>query len=188
MIFRLLKTVLLVVISVTLVASFTNRASSKLMDPGTLRALGNKIELVSNSMKHHGPCDAAWFKVKPSMGGEKVRHKMEALIACAIKKWPVPGGLAKALDVAYCESGDNLWPWSFYDEPGDGAPFGCAGVFQQNTKYWVARVHEFLKPQWFSKSEWKNLLTQRGAYNARANVLVSIQMAHRGGWGPWSCA
>jgi hypothetical protein len=25
-------------------------------------------------------------------------------------------------------------------------------------------------------------------YNGRANVIVSIRMAHRNGWGAWSCA
>ena len=186
---RLFNAAIVLLVAATTIFGLSYKQEPKLMDPGALKALGQKIEFVSNSMpKHHGPCDEPRFNVKPEMGGEKVRRKMVALIKCAIDKWSVPGGLSKALDVAYCESGDNLWPWSYYDEKGDGAPFGCAGVFQQNTKYWVGRVHEYLKPKWFTKFEWKRILTRQGAYNARANVLVSIQMAHAGGWGPWSCA
>lgn len=138
--------------------------------------------------KRLGPCNSSRFDVRPAMGGEKIRRRMEDLIACAVERWPVPGGLSKALDVAYCESGDHLWPWAHYDVPGDDAPFGCSGVFQHNTKYWTPRVREFLRPGWFTQSEWRRILTPKGAFNPRANVLISIQMAHRGGWGPWSCA
>ena len=178
---RLFNCIIASVLIATTVFGVTYREQPKLMDPYALKALGQKIELVSNSIpKHHGPCDDSRFNVKPEMGGEKVRRRMVALIKCAIDKWSVPGGLSKALDVAYCESGDNLWPWSHY--------MGSLGVFQQNGKYWVSRVNTYLKPSWFP-GRWKSIHNvPEGAYNARANVLVSIQMAHNGGWGPWSCA
>lgn len=128
----------------------------------------------------HGPCDESRFEVRPSMEPESIRRRMVALIRCATDRWPVPGGIKKALDVAYCESGDNLWPWAHY--------MGSLGVFQQNGRYWQDRVNTYLKRDWFP-GKWNRIhRVPEGAYNARANVLVSIQMAHRSGWGPWSCA
>lgn len=138
------------------------------------------LALKTLSITKQGPCNDPRFDVRPSMEPDKVRHRMIQLIRCAIARWPVPGGLNKALDVAYCESGDNLWPWAHY--------MGSLGVFQQNGKYWQSRVNTYLKPEWFP-GRWNRIhKVPEGAYNARANVLVSIQMAHKSGWGPWSCA
>ncbi|MFB3737987.1 MAG: hypothetical protein ACE14W_03350 [Candidatus Velamenicoccus archaeovorus] len=94
------------------------------------------------------------------------RSAVTKLIRCAARHWRVPGGPDKAVAVARCESG--LDPRAF-----NGA--GYAGVFQQSTRYWRGRARSYGFPDW-------------SVFNGRANVIVSIRMAHRYGWGPWGCA
>ena len=101
-----------------------------------------------------------------------VRDTVRGTIWCATHQWPVPGGAPKAVRVARCESGLN--PNAYYANNG--------GVFQQNLTYWPGRQDGYQRatgPRWS---------VVESVYNARANVLVSIRMAHFGGWGPWSCA
>jgi len=90
--------------------------------------------------------------------------EVKRLIRCAARKWRVPGGAPKALAVAGCESG--------FDPNAYGS--GNAGVFQQAVPYWSGRAKEYGFPGW-------------SVYNGRANVIVSIRMAHRSGWGAWTC-
>lgn len=87
------------------------------------------------------------------------------LIRCAEQRWSVPGGAAKAIDVARCESGF---------EP-DAYSSGNAGVYQHATRYWPARAQSFGFRGW-------------SVYNGRANVIVTMRMVHRLGWDAWSCA
>lgn len=180
------RRVSLVVAAVALAATmqWTWRANevAAISRPHVMTVDAVSAQLLSVRVVPTRPCDDEKFVVRPAMGGPKVERKMTALIRCVINKFgPVPGGIATALRIAHCESGDHLWPWSEYH--------GSAGVFQQNTRYWVDRVDTFLKRQWFTKREWRALhVVPSGAYNPRANVIVSIKMAHGGGWGPWSCA
>ncbi len=90
--------------------------------------------------------------------------EVKRLIRCATRKWRVPGGAPKALAVARCESG--------FDPGAYGS--GNAGVFQQAVPYWSGRAKEYGFPGW-------------SVYNGRANVIVSIRMAHRSGWDAWTC-
>lgn len=90
---------------------------------------------------------------------------VERLIRCAARTWPVPGGPDYAVSVARCESG--LDPSTVY--------YGHYGVFQHVLRYWPARATAYGFDGW-------------SPLNGRANILVSIRMAHVGGWGPWSCA
>lgn len=90
--------------------------------------------------------------------------EVKRLIRCATRKWRVPGGATKALAVARCESG--------FDPSAYGS--GNAGVFQQAVPYWPGRAKEYGFPDW-------------SVYNGRANIIVSIRMAHRDGWGAWTC-
>lgn len=92
-------------------------------------------------------------------------QQVKKLIRCAADRWKVSGGPSKALAVAKCESGFN--PKAYAS--------GNAGVFQQATKYWPTRAKTFGFPDY-------------SAFNGRANIIVSIRMAHRWGWGAWSCA
>ena len=94
-------------------------------------------------------------------------------IACAVGKWPVYGGIAKALAVARCESGLNA-----------GASNGGAylGIYQHAARYWPSRQNTY------DPNAWDKELAE-SAFNARANVVVAIRMAHgSAGWQPWSCA
>jgi len=92
-------------------------------------------------------------------------QQVKKLITCAADRWKVAGGPKKALAVAKCESGFD--PQAYAS--------GNAGVYQQATKYWPKRAKTFGLPD-------------RSVYNGRANIIVSIRMAHRWGWGAWSCA
>ncbi|MBI3647224.1 MAG: hypothetical protein HY240_00440 [Actinobacteria bacterium] len=93
-------------------------------------------------------------------------RQVKRLIRCAAHRWPVSGGPDKAVSVARCES-------RFRPKAYNAA--GYAGVFQQSTYYWPKRSRKFGFPKW-------------SAFNGRANIIVSIRMAHRHGWGAWSCA
>ncbi len=92
-------------------------------------------------------------------------YQLKRLIRCAARRWAVPGGPAKALAVARCES--HLDPGAYGN--------GNAGVFQQRVVYWPGRARTWGFPG-------------VSAFNGRANVIVSVRMAHASGWGAWSCA
>ena len=50
---------------------------------------------------------------------------------------------------------------------------GCAGIYQHMLKYWPGRADAFGFPGW-------------SAFNARANIIVTMEMVRRAGWGPWA--
>jgi len=97
---------------------------------------------------------------------QRSSYQLRRLIRCAARRWNVHGGPDKAVSVARCES-------RFNPDAYNGG--GYAGVFQQATRYWPSRATTYG-------------FRDYSVYNGRANVMVSIRMAHRGGWGPWSCA
>jgi hypothetical protein len=94
------------------------------------------------------------------------RREIKRLIRCSARRWHVPGGAHKAIVVVRRES--RFHPRAYN-------PAGYKGLFQQSVRYWRARARRYGFPGW-------------SAYNGRANVIVSIRMVHRGGWGPWSTA
>ena len=90
---------------------------------------------------------------------------VKQLIRCAADRWDSPGGGAKAIEVARCESG--LRPRAYN-------PNGYAGLFQQSTRYWPGRADSFGMPD-------------RSVFNGRANIIVSVQMARSmGSWSAWA--
>ncbi len=91
-------------------------------------------------------------------------YQVKQLIRCAARRWHVPRGPVGAVAIAGCES--------HFDPGAYGG--GNAGVFQQNLTYWPGRADAFGFPG-------------ASAYNARANIIVSVRMAHRSGWGAWAC-
>jgi hypothetical protein len=93
-------------------------------------------------------------------------YQLKRLIRCAARRWRVAGGPDKAVRVARCESRFNARAYN---------PGGYAGVYQQATRYWRRRARTY----GFRDSS---------VYNGRANVMVSVRMAHRAGWDAWSCA
>lgn len=116
----------------------------------------------------HGPCDGRAADIKPSYGRTVITKRVVQLVRCAVNRWPVSGGLSMALCIVDRES--SFWPWAYNAS-------GASGLFQQMD--WANRVPYYLHRRWFP-NHW-----QPGAFNARANVLLSIQMMHRGGLGPW---
>jgi len=94
---------------------------------------------------------------------------IKQLIRCAAHRWPVPGGAYKAIAVADCESDLNPRALS--------SSGSYAGLFQQSTRYWPSRSRTFGQGD-------------RSVYNGRANIIVSIRMAHGArSWGDWAgCA
>lgn len=92
---------------------------------------------------------------------------IERLIRCATRKWPVPGGTDYALRVAFCESK--------LDAHARSRTGTYLGVFQQSRTYWPARARAYGFPGW-------------SPLNGHANVIVSVRMAHDGGWAAWECA
>ena len=104
--------------------------------------------------------------------GVWTRREIVLTIDCALRKWPVPGGLDLAVAVAQCESGPDL------KDPGTVSPLG---TYQQIALYWPGRW------QFWSPAHWKKPLAPEGA-NPRSNVVVSVRMAHADGswWGDWS--
>jgi hypothetical protein len=52
-------------------------------------------------------------------------------------------------------------------------------VFQHRLPYWNGRFDSLTSRWWHLRPS---------VYNGRTNVIVSIRMAHFGGWGAWSCA
>jgi hypothetical protein len=87
------------------------------------------------------------------------------LIRCAANHWDSPGGPAKAIEVARCESGLR---------PGAYNPNGYAGLFQQSTRYWPGRADSYGQPN-------------RSVFNGRANIIVSVRMAKAlRSWSAWA--
>lgn len=123
----------------------------------------------------HGPCVFRQVP-KPSMSATHVHYLMRSEIACAARRFGVSETFAQC--IALRESGD--WPWA-------GPYHSSKGVFQQNIgpsgSWWQSRARTWLPRAWFSRYA---AVVEHGWFNARANILVSIRMAHSGGWGPWT--
>ena len=112
-----------------------------------------------------------WDECRMNAGSSTwTSREVKQVIRCAVQKWNVPGGIRTAISIASCESGSDL-----QDPGGDG----YAGPFQQSERYWPDR-RRFYKP-----TGW---VLQHSAEQPRANVIVSIRMAHGSGWSAWSCA
>ena len=94
--------------------------------------------------------------------------QIKQLIKCAARRWDSPGTPLQAISVADCES--NLNPRAYNSS-------GYAGLFQQSTRYWPGRAD-------------RGGQDDRSVFNGRANIIVSIRMAHAmGSWSPWGgCA
>jgi hypothetical protein len=87
---------------------------------------------------------------------------VKQLIRCAASYHGV--GREKALYIAWRES---RYRPSAYNAGGD-----AAGIYQHLMKYWPNRAEDFGFPNW-------------SAFNARANIFVTMRMVRRYGWSPW---
>jgi hypothetical protein len=93
----------------------------------------------------------------------KGTFQVKQLIRCAAEHWNVPGGADLALYIADRES---------HFHPNAYNPSGCAGIYQHMLRYWPGRAASFGFEGW-------------SAYNARANIIVTMRMVAEDGWGPW---
>ncbi len=90
---------------------------------------------------------------------------VKRLIRCANIAGAFPEGPPKALAIADRESGFRPKAYNSYS--------GASGIYQHLRRYWPGR------PSAFGFSGWS-------AFNARANIIVTIRMVHRvGSWAPW---
>ncbi len=89
---------------------------------------------------------------------------VKQLIRCAAFRYRVPGGAATALAVADRES--HFFPKAY------NSYSGASGIFQHLKLYWPGRAHVFGFKGW-------------SAFNARANIIVTMRMVKRHGWGAW---
>lgn len=96
-------------------------------------------------------------------------YDVKVTIRCAARKYGV--SLDTALYIANRESN--------FDERALNRYSGCAGIYQHVQSYWAGRRATFLNLHPY----WK---LAPSVFNPRSNVLVSIDMVRRGGWGPWS--
>ena len=98
------------------------------------------------------------------------QREVVATIECAVARWPVPRGADGAVRTAACESGlraDALSPSGRY-----------AGLFQHIRSAFPARSRHW-NPGGWDKPLGSN------PFNARANAVTSVRMAHAVGWGAW---
>ncbi len=89
--------------------------------------------------------------------------QVKRLVTCAANHWSVPGGPAKARAIAFRES--RFDPQAYNSS-------GAMGIYQHMRTYWPNRAYSYGFKGW-------------SAFNARANIIVTMRMVHRGGWGPW---
>src|SRR3990167_7292614 len=115
----------------------------------------------TKAVADEGPCDIPW---RAAYYQEGKKAPLRAIVRCAVLRWPVAGGLAKARAVIRCESGFR---------PDAYNPGGYGGLMQHSLRYWPARVENLLPERWGISPGWRS---------ARANIIVGIRMAHAGGW------
>ena len=90
--------------------------------------------------------------------------QIKQLIRCAADHFRVPGGEGTALAIADRES---------QFRPNAYNPSGCAGIYQHMLRYWPGRATAYGFQGW-------------SAFNARANIIVTMRMVKQYGWDPWS--
>jgi hypothetical protein len=89
------------------------------------------------------------------------RH-VKGLIRCAAHHFDV--NVDKAVSIAFRES--RFHPRAYNN-------WSCAkGIYQHLCRYWPTRAREYGFRDW-------------SAYNARANIFVTMRMVRRYGWQPW---
>jgi hypothetical protein len=109
-----------------------------------------------------GPCDLH------READELVRRFSRRLIRCAATRWPVRGGIEKAVCIARRESALNPKATSEHGH--------YLGLYQHDAEAWDGRFGAWTRERWELNPE---------ALNGRSNAIVTIRMASANGWGPW---
>lgn len=94
-------------------------------------------------------------------------YEVKHTIRCAVKRWPVPGGLDRAMYIADRESNFQQFATN---------PSGCRGIYQWADGTWSSVLDDF--PRLYA-------LLDHNVYNARSNVMYAIRYGNLRGWGPW---
>lgn len=104
--------------------------------------------------------------------GGFVRWEVKTTIRCAVRKWPVPGGVEGAFCIATKESGIAA-------KRDVNASSGAAGTFQisPDTFRIFAIHHEALFERWRLRVS---------VNNDRTNVVTGVKIAHEAGWSSWT--
>lgn len=101
-------------------------------------------------------CPIAWWR--------STWH-VKRLIRCSAHHWGVPGGATKALSIARRESRFHPGAYNAYS--------GASGIYQHLRRYWPGRASTWGFSGW-------------SAFNARANIMVTMRWVHRlRSWHPW---
>lgn len=88
---------------------------------------------------------------------------VKKLIRCAATYYDISP--RRAIYIAWRES---RFRSTAYNEEGE-----AAGIYQHLLKYWPDRAETYGFPDW-------------SAFNARANIIVTMRMVRRFGWAPWA--
>jgi hypothetical protein len=88
---------------------------------------------------------------------------------CAVRRWSVPGGLAKFMSEGYCESGYNRLAYN---------PNGHLGIYQHDAGSYQGRMNMYRPTAWDFRlsNEWRN---------SRGHIVMTAIYVHRNGWGAW---
>ena len=115
----------------------------------------------SQSMAASGSLTKIPAKVCAINWRKDTRH-VKGLIRCAAHHFDV--SVDKAVSIAFRES--RFHPRAYNN-------WSCAkGVYQHLCRYWPTRAREYGFRDW-------------SAYNARANIFVTMRVVRRYGWQPW---
>ena len=90
------------------------------------------------------------------------RH-VKHLIRCAARHWGVNPD--RAISIARRES--------LFDPHAYNSRSCAKGIYQHLCRYWPGRAYDYGFKGW-------------SAFNARANIIVTMKMVRRYGWAPWS--
>jgi hypothetical protein len=103
-----------------------------------------------------------WSRPCPIDWRQSTWH-VKKLIRCAAERFGVSP--STALYIA--------WRESRYDPTAYNAAGDAAGIYQHLLRYWPDRADTYGFPNW-------------SAFNARANIFVTMRMVRGVGWGPWA--
>lgn len=120
------------------------------------------LATTSEAMVQRDQLRAVTTRICPIDWRQSTWH-VKKLIRCAASHHGV--STTKALYIA--------WRESRYRPSAYNAAGGAAGIYQHLLKYWPQRAEDYGFKNW-------------SAFNARANIMVTMRMVRRHGWGPWS--
>ena len=123
---------------------------------------GSLLLVAAPSAQATGPCDFGRGEDQTRTGVHARRDPVRRRSLVGARRSP-----DRAL---HRQAGERPVPWA---ESSNGIN---KGLYQQHIDYWGNNFETYTRTCWALK---KRIL------NGRTNAIVSIRMAHAGGWGPW---